>query len=51
MTIEPGAKACARVRELAAIVRKIIDIVNVSKNVVRIKKKNVPASRFRFVMK
>ena len=51
MMSEPGAIACASVRELAAIVRKSIDITMVMRNVVSTKKKNGPASRRRFVMK
>ena len=51
MMSDPGAKACASVRELAAIVLKSIAITIVIRNVVKTKKKKPPASRRKLVMK
>lgn len=51
MTSDPGANACANVRELAAMVLKTMDMTIVMRNVVKTKKKKAPASRRKFVMK
>lgn len=51
MTMDPGARAWAKVREVAAIVLKTMDMTIVTRNEVSIKKKKCPVSLRRFAMK
>lgn len=51
MTIDPGAKAWAKVREVAAIVLNTMDMTIVTKNEASMKKKKCPVSRRRFAIK
>jgi hypothetical protein len=49
--IAAGANACASVRDTAAIVRNILDMVNVEKNENRTNTKNAPGSRRKLLRK
>jgi hypothetical protein len=51
MRIAAGTRAWDRVRDVAAIVRKSMDMVNVVTKEKSKKTKNAPGSRRRFVMK
>lgn len=51
MTRDPGAKAWAKVREVAAMVLNTMDMTMVTRNEVRMKKKKCPESLRKFAMK